>query len=186
MPVYPGPPSGRTRTYNPSVNSRIACSRLTLQTRHLDAGIRGFSVIWGDSGGTSSTMVRYRKPLHPIEQRFSYCAKSTNFSGCPAANEATPPVPSWPVSFDEVAYHRRGHRASVRLRCPRAIRDCGGPAPIADRLILTVPGVCAGQPDISICRVRRWCEPCGNPAVRGQCSRRDVLRRFDFRLKERQ
>src|ERR1035438_2472898 len=31
------PPQGRTRTYNPSVNSRTAHGRLALQTRDLDA-----------------------------------------------------------------------------------------------------------------------------------------------------
>ena len=45
--------SGRTRTYNPSVNSRTACSRLTLQTRDLDAPKCEFRVelggLWGDS-----------------------------------------------------------------------------------------------------------------------------------------
>src|ERR1035438_5420080 len=41
--------------YNPSVNSRTACSRLTLQTRDLDAQNRDFPGNWGDSGGTRPT-----------------------------------------------------------------------------------------------------------------------------------
>jgi len=45
--------SGRTRTYNPSVNSRVACSRLVLQTKDLQAPISDFRGNWGDSGGTS-------------------------------------------------------------------------------------------------------------------------------------
>jgi len=44
--------SGRTRTYNPSVNSTTGCSRLTLQTQDLDARKTSLSGIWGDSGGT--------------------------------------------------------------------------------------------------------------------------------------
>ena len=46
--------SGRTRTYNPSVNSRTACSRIALQTQDLDAKKPDFSVklggLWGYSG----------------------------------------------------------------------------------------------------------------------------------------
>jgi hypothetical protein len=45
--------SGRTRTYNPSVNSRTAYSRLTLQTQVLRRAKTGFSRklggLWGDS-----------------------------------------------------------------------------------------------------------------------------------------
>jgi serine/threonine protein kinase len=44
--------SGRTRTYNPSVNSRMACSRLTLQPQDLETLTMILSANWGDSGGT--------------------------------------------------------------------------------------------------------------------------------------
>ena len=44
--------SGRIRTYNPSVNSRTAHSRLALQTQDLDARKVNFPGIWGDFGGT--------------------------------------------------------------------------------------------------------------------------------------
>ena len=44
--------SGRTRTYNPSVNSRTAYSRLALQTQDLDALKVSFAGIWGEFGGT--------------------------------------------------------------------------------------------------------------------------------------
>ena len=44
--------SGRIRTYNPSVNSRTALSRLTLQTKGLHVYYAGFVGNWGDFGGT--------------------------------------------------------------------------------------------------------------------------------------
>src|ERR1035441_3217749 len=44
--------AGRTRTYNPSVNSRMAYSRLALQTQDLDALETNSAGIWGDFGGT--------------------------------------------------------------------------------------------------------------------------------------
>src|ERR1035441_7928564 len=44
--------SGGTRTYNPSVNSRTAYSRLALQTQDLDAQKANYRVNWGDFGGT--------------------------------------------------------------------------------------------------------------------------------------
>ena len=44
--------SGRIRTYNPSVNSRTAYSRLALQTQDLYAQKADYRVNWGDSGGT--------------------------------------------------------------------------------------------------------------------------------------
>jgi hypothetical protein len=44
--------SGMIRTYNPSVNSRTACSRLALQTRNLHARKADYRVNWGYSGGT--------------------------------------------------------------------------------------------------------------------------------------
>ena len=47
--------SGRIRTYNPSVNSRMAYSRLTLQTVDLHARKANYHVNWGDSGGTPAT-----------------------------------------------------------------------------------------------------------------------------------
>jgi hypothetical protein len=47
--------SGRIRTYNPSVNSRTACSRLTLQTKGLRVYYAGFAGNWGDFGGTPET-----------------------------------------------------------------------------------------------------------------------------------
>ena len=43
--------SGRIRTYNPSVNSRMPVPRLTLQTLDLDAQQANFDVNWGPSGG---------------------------------------------------------------------------------------------------------------------------------------
>src|ERR1017187_7909890 len=39
-------------TRNPSVNSRITCSQLALQTQGLDARKTDYRVNWGDSGGT--------------------------------------------------------------------------------------------------------------------------------------
>jgi hypothetical protein len=44
--------SGRTRTYNPSVNSRMACSRLALQLQDLDVRNVDFLGIGGTPGGT--------------------------------------------------------------------------------------------------------------------------------------
>ena len=44
--------SGRIRTYNPSVNSRTAYSRLALQTQDLRARRADFPGNWGDSVGT--------------------------------------------------------------------------------------------------------------------------------------
>ena len=44
--------AGRTRTYNPSVNSRTAFSRLALQTQDLHSQNADYRVNWGDSGGT--------------------------------------------------------------------------------------------------------------------------------------
>src|SRR5260370_40780463 len=44
--------SGRTRTYNPSVNSRMACSCLTWQLQDLDTSKLIFVGNWGDSRGT--------------------------------------------------------------------------------------------------------------------------------------
>ena len=43
------------RTYNPSVNSTMACSRLTLQTQDLDVPQPSFPENWGDSGGDTAT-----------------------------------------------------------------------------------------------------------------------------------
>src|ERR1017187_832605 len=56
-------------SYNPSVNSRTACSRLTLQTRGLRAQNAGYRVNWGDSGtgGTHQALaVCIRKERYPV------------------------------------------------------------------------------------------------------------------------
>src|ERR1017187_1371731 len=53
-------PLGRIRTYNPSVNSRTACSRLALQTPDLHAPNADYRVNWGDSGGTRVTGQMHR------------------------------------------------------------------------------------------------------------------------------
>ena len=55
--------SGRTRTYNPSVNSRTASSHLTLQTQDLDAHNSDFPGNWGDSGGTAGGTAIARRLL---------------------------------------------------------------------------------------------------------------------------
>src|ERR1035437_2397122 len=49
--VYTKTAPGHDFTYNPSVNSRTACSRLALQTLDLHARKTDYRVNWGDSGG---------------------------------------------------------------------------------------------------------------------------------------
>jgi hypothetical protein len=67
------------QTYNPSVNSRMACSRLTLQTRYLHARKADFDGNWGDSGGTLrdiGSRSRQTGPL-PIPQAHVRCCESS-------------------------------------------------------------------------------------------------------------
>src|ERR1039458_10117025 len=56
--------SGRIRTYNPSVNSRAAYSRHTLQTRDLRAPNADYRVNWGGFGGTRN--VYFSVPQYSI------------------------------------------------------------------------------------------------------------------------
>ena len=58
--------SGRTRTYNPSVNSRKAYSRLALQTQDLHARKADCRINWGDSGGTLQRSFRSQFPTSPF------------------------------------------------------------------------------------------------------------------------
>jgi hypothetical protein len=62
--------SGRTRTYNPSVNSRTACSCLALQTQDLQVQNFDFPGNWGDSGGTLLDIELRNRELIIIELIF--------------------------------------------------------------------------------------------------------------------
>ena len=72
--------SGRTRTYNPSVNSREAYSRLTLQTRDLDAPKSNFPGNWGDSGGTVDGCQLKESPDHLLGDLI--CTMNAVGNGC--------------------------------------------------------------------------------------------------------
>src|ERR1039458_6533159 len=65
---------GRIRAYNPSVNSRLACSRLALQIRDLDARKSDYRVNWGDSGGTAIGFEKHGECLGtcPKRSRIAY------------------------------------------------------------------------------------------------------------------
>ena len=56
-----GADAGRIRTYNPAVNSKTACSRLTLQTQDLAARRADYCVNLGDSGGTPTCASSLRR-----------------------------------------------------------------------------------------------------------------------------
>ena len=64
--------AGRTRTYNPSVNSRTACSRLTLQTQDLDAPESNFPGNWGGLWGYSHRP--YNMPSWRAHQHLTFPA----------------------------------------------------------------------------------------------------------------
>src|ERR1700674_3245456 len=72
--------SGRTRTYNPSVNSRTAYSRLTLQPQNLE--VRNFDFLgnWGDFGGTPRDLELRSRELTSIKDRMRSSTPSSQIA----------------------------------------------------------------------------------------------------------
>jgi ribosome recycling factor len=68
------------RTYNPSVNSRMAYSRLALQTRDLDVQKTNSRGIWGDFGGTpdASSGTSFRDARLPSTMPYAWMAAVEN------------------------------------------------------------------------------------------------------------
>jgi hypothetical protein len=92
--------SGRTRTYNPSVNSRMACSRLTLQTlalRHAKYGlVPKLGGLWGYS--VDRLVIAWGKRPYGSGANDVFWACTVNFSFSQTKNNAPFSTKCFPIS----------------------------------------------------------------------------------------